>query len=150
MLGGSVFQMSSIITAKQMELYVITCDYLPENPRHKYADEYYNISTTDMEGVLELARKLKIVGIVCYASDPSAPTAAYVAEKLELLGNSYQPVKILASKDLFREFLTENKFKVPRAKGYSSLQSALNEIDTFKMPVMVKPVDSCGSTGISK
>jgi len=150
MLGGSVFQVPSIITAKQMGLYVITCDYLPDNPGHKYADEYYNISTTDMNGVLELARKLKIDGIVCYASDPSAPTAAYVAEKLGLPGNPYRSVKTLANKDLFRAFLSENGFKVPRAKGYSSLQIAIDEFGEFKMPVMVKPVDSCGSKGVSK
>lgn len=150
MLGGSAFQAPSIITAKQMGLYVITCDYLPENPGHKYADEYYNVSTTDKDAVLELARKLRIDGIVCYASDPSAPTAAYVAEKLGLPGNPYKSVNILANKDLFRTFLAENKFKVPRAKGYSSLQAALDELHTFKMPVMVKPVDSCGSKGVSK
>lgn len=150
MLGGSAFQVPSIITAKQMGLYVITCDYLPENPGHKYADEYYNVSTTDLDAVLELARKLKIDGIVCYASDPSAPTAAYVAEKLGLPGNPYKSVEILTNKDFFRRFLKENNFKVPKAGGYSSLQSALNEFDTFKMPVMVKPVDSCGSKGVSK
>lgn len=150
MLGGSVFQVPSIITAKKMGLYVITCDYLPENPGHKFADEYYNVSTTDLDAVLELARKLKIDGIVCYASDPSAPTAAYVAEKLGLPGNPYKSVNILANKDLFRAFLTENNFNVPRAKGYSCLQSALDEFEQYKMPVMVKPVDSCGSKGVSK
>jgi len=150
MLGGSVFQVPSIITAKEAGLYVITCDYLPDNPGHKYADEYHNVSTTDKDAVLDLAHKLKIDGIVCYASDPSAPTAAYVAEKMGLPGNPYKSVNILANKDLFRAFLAENNFKVPKAKGYSSLQVALNELNTFKMPVMVKPVDSCGSKGVSK
>ena len=150
MLGGSHFQIPSIITAKKMGNYVITCDYLPENPGHKYADEYYNVSTTDKEKVLALAQKLNIDGIVCYASDPSAPTAAYVAEKLGLPGNPYRSVEILANKDLFRKFLADNDFHVPRAKGYSSIQEAKDDFYNFILPVMVKPVDSCGSKGVSK
>ncbi|MBQ5658371.1 MAG: hypothetical protein IIV02_02440, partial [Peptococcaceae bacterium] len=35
--------------------YVITCDYLPSNPGHQFAHEYYNVSTTDKEAVLALA-----------------------------------------------------------------------------------------------
>ena len=84
MLGGSLAQIPSIKKAKEMGLYVITCDYLPDNPGHKFADEYHNVSTTDKEKVLELAKGLNIDGIVCYASDPAAPTAAYVAEMLGL------------------------------------------------------------------
>ena len=57
---------------------MISVDYLPNNPAHKFADEYYNVSTTDRDGVLALAQKLKIDGICTYASDVSTPTVAYV------------------------------------------------------------------------
>ena len=93
MLGGSMQQIPIIKRAKEMGLYVITCDYCPDNPGHKFADEYYNVSTTDLDAVLELAKRLNIDGIVAYASDPAAPTAAYVSEKLGLPGNPYQSVK---------------------------------------------------------
>ena len=79
MLGGAMQQIPAIQHAKSLGLHVITCDYLPENPGHKFADEYYNVSTTDLDGVLSLAQKLRIDGIVAYASDPAAPTAAYVS-----------------------------------------------------------------------
>ena len=52
MLGGSRQQIPIIKLAKEMGLYVITCDYTPENPGHKFADEYYDVSTTDLEKVL--------------------------------------------------------------------------------------------------
>lgn len=150
MLGGSHFQVPSIITAKEMGLYVITCDYLPGNPGHKYADEYYNVSTTDKEAVLNLAKTLNLDGVVCYASDPAAPTAAYVAEKLELPSNPYKSVEILSNKDMFREFLDKHGFKTPKAKGYTSIKDALDDIDGFKLPVIIKPVDSSGSKGVTK
>lgn len=150
MLGGSYIQIPAIKAAREMGHYVITCDYLEDNPGHQYAHEYYNVSTTDKNGVLSLATSLKIDGIVCYASDPAAPTAAYVAEKLGLPSHPYKSVEILSNKDLFREFLRENNFNVPKAKGYHSIEEAELDFYQFKMPVMVKPVDSSGSKGVSK
>jgi len=149
LLGGSNFQIPSIVKAKELGYYAITCDYLPNNPGHKYADEYHNVSTTDKEGVLDLAKKLKVDGIVCYASDPGAPTAAYVAEKLGLPSNPYKSVEILTNKSLFRKFLAENGFNTPKAKAYANVLDALNDLPAFRLPVFIKPVDSSGSKGIS-
>lgn len=150
LLGGSHFQVPSVTTAKVLGYYTISCDYLPDNPGHKFADEYHNVSTTDAIAVLALARKLKIDGIVCYASDPAAPTAAYVAEQMGLPGNPYASVEILSNKDKFRAFLTANGFRVPRAKGYACLADAISDFDSFAYPVMVKPVDSSGSKGVTR
>lgn len=150
MLGGSLYQVYAIKEAVRLGYHVITCDYLPENPGHKFSHEYYNVSTTDKEAVLELAKKLKVDGVVAYASDPAAPTAAYVCEKLGLPTSPFQSVEILSKKDLFRKYLTEHGFNVPKAKGYTKYEDALADIDNFKLPVMVKPVDSSGSKGINK
>ena len=149
-LGGSMQQIPAIKKAKEMGIYVITCDYLPNNPGHKFADEYYNVSTTDLDGVLAIAEKLKIDGIVAYASDPAAPTAAYVSDKLKLPGNPFDSVKLLTEKDLFRKFLSEHGFNCPEAKGYHTYEEAYEDIDRFNFPVMVKPVDSSGSKGVVK
>lgn len=150
MLGGSMQQIPAIKKAKEMDFYVITADYLPDNPGHKFADEYYNVSTTDLEGILELSKKLNIDGIVAYASDPAAPTAAYVSEKLGIPGNPFDSVKILTHKDLFRDFLAKNGFCTPKANGYDTYEQANKEINQFNFPVMVKPVDSSGSKGVVK
>lgn len=150
MLGGSLYQTYAIKEAKRLGYYVITCDYLPDNPGHKYSDEYHNVSTTDKEAVLKLAQELNVDGIVAYASDPAAPTAAYVCEKLGLPTSPYKSVEILSNKDLFRDFLQNNGFNCPKAMGFTTYEDALAHIDEFKLPVMVKPVDSSGSKGINK
>lgn len=150
MLGAAMQQIPAIKKAKEMGYYVITCDYLPDNPGHQYADESYDVSTTDLDGVLELAKNTHIDGIVAYASDPAAPTAAYVAEKLGLPGNPYDSVRILTQKDLFRAFLQEHGFNAPKACGFSTYEEAEKQIDDFSFPVMVKPVDSSGSKGVVK
>jgi len=73
MLGASWLQVPAIEYALSQGYDVITCDNRPENPGHALAMESYDVSTTDQEGVLELARRLKIDGVVAYASDPSVP-----------------------------------------------------------------------------
>lgn len=150
MLGGSLYQTYAIKEAKRLGYYVITCDYLPDNPGHRFADEYHNVSTTDKEAVLALARALKVDGVVAYASDPAAPTAAYVCEQLGLPTSPYKSVEILSNKDLFRAFLQENGFNCPKAKGYVRFEDARADLPGFRLPVMVKPVDSSGSKGITK
>ncbi|WFF74412.1 ATP-grasp domain-containing protein [Proteiniclasticum sp. QWL-01] len=150
LLGGSTQQVPAIEYANSQGYYTVLCDYLPDNPGQNYAKRFYCVSTTDKDAILEVAKNEKVDGIVAYASDPAAPTAAYVAEKLGLPTNPYKSVEILAFKDKFRQFLRENNFKCPKAKGFSSLESAKDEISQFTFPVMVKPIDSSGSKGVSK
>lgn len=149
LLGGSNQQVIAIETAKKLGYYTILCDYLPDNPGQNYADKFYLESTTDKEKILEIARKEKINGILAYASDPAAPTAAYVSEKLGLPGNPYKPVETLCNKDKFREFLSKNGFNTPRYKMCESIEDVLENIEKLQFPIIIKPVDSSGSKGIS-
>lgn len=147
-LGGSNFQIPIIKRAKEMGLYVISCDYLPDNPGHQFSDEYHNVSTTDKEGVLELAKTLNIDAIVTLSSDPAIPTVAYVANALGLNGPSPDAVTILSEKDLFRSLLSKLEFKVPKNYIVNSA-SIPKEIVNSTSKFVVKPVDSCGSKGIT-
>ena len=150
MLGGNHFQITGIQAAKEQGYYVITVDYLPNNPGHKLADEYHNISTLDKHGVLKLAQSLKIDGIVSFASDVSAPTAAFVAEQMGLPTNPYSSVEILTHKNLFRNFLREHGFPTPIGATFTELKDAMNFMDEVQTTVMIKPVDSSGSKGVFK
>ena len=150
LLGGLRYLLPVIETAHKLGLYVITCDNIPDNIAHNYSDEYRNISIIDKGAVLKLAKQLEIDGIMSFAVDPGVLTAAYVAEELGLPGPPYKSVKILQNKALFRQFLAENNFNVPKAKGFSTYEDAENGIDFFKFPVIVKPVDSAGSKGVTK
>ncbi|QCR31978.1 ATP-grasp domain-containing protein [Lysinibacillus sp. SGAir0095] len=149
-LGGSSVQIPIIKKARQMGHYVVVCDYLEENPGRHYAHEFHNISTTDKEKLYDIAAKLNIDAIVCYSSDTNAVPAAYVSEKLRLPTHPYKSIEILTNKEKFRGFLKENNFNTPRAKAFCCWKKAEGEIHRFKMPVMIKPVDSSGSKGVSK
>ena len=152
LLGGSAQQVVAIDTARRLGYRTVLCDYLTDNPGQFHADKFYLVSTTDMEAVLEVAKSEKVDGVLAYASDPAAPTAAYVAEKLGLPTNPYESVEILCNKDKFRSFLNENGFCTPNAKGYCDLRKAKMDLvnGLFRFPVIVKPVDSSGSKGVSR
>lgn len=147
LLGGSAQQVVAIETAKRLGYETILCDYLPDNPGQYHAHRFYQVSTTDKAAILAIAQKEAIHGIVAYASDPAAPTAAYVAEVMGLPGNPAASVEILCNKDQFRRFLAENGFNAPQAGGYSNVEDAMADLARFRLPVIIKPVDSSGSKG---
>ena len=147
LLGGSAQQIVAIKTAKRLGYYTVLCDFLTDNPGQYEADKFYLVSTTDKDAVFEIAQKEHVDGVLAYASDPAAPTAAYIAEKLGLPGNPCQSVEILCNKDRFRKFLLENGFSAPKANGYASVEDALNDKANYEYPIIIKPVDSSGSKG---
>lgn len=151
LLGGLRYLLPVIEEAHKLGIYVITADYLPDNIAHKYSDEYCNVSIIDKDAVLKEAQRLQIDGILSHAVDPGVTTAAYIAEKMGLpFQCSYKAACILQDKSLFRQFLSEHDFNCPHAKGYTSIEDALNDVDYFTWPVIVKPVDSAGSKGVTK
>lgn len=150
LLGGSSAQLIAIEKAKELGYYTVLCDYLPDNPGQYIADSFYLVSTTDKEAVLNVAKEEQINGIVAYSSDPAAPTAAYVANAMNLPGMNYDIVRHFCEKQLFREFLKKNGFYVPQSVeviipyNYDSI-----DISHLQFPLIVKPTDSSGSKGIT-
>ncbi len=151
LLGGLRYLLPVIEAAHRHGIHVITVDYLPGNIAHKYSDEYHNVSIIDKEAVLALARELQIDGIMSFAVDPGVVSAAYTAEQMGLpFQCSYEAACILQDKSRFRQFLADNGFNVPNARGYNEADDALKDIDYFNWPVIVKPVDSAGSKGVTR
>jgi len=149
LLGGSAQQVIAIETAKRLGYYTVLCDFLPDNPGQYAADKFYLVSTTDKEAVLEVAKKEQVEGVLAYASDPAAPTAAYVAEKMGLPTNPYHAVDTLCNKDEFRRFLSESGFNAPQCGGYCTVDEAIRDTARFNLPIIIKPVDSSGSKGVT-
>lgn len=148
-LGGSENQLPLIKTAKNMGHYIIVCDYSEENVGKDYANMFYCISTLDKKAVLETARLEKIDSIVTN-SEPAVPIAAYVANEMDIPSTSYESILTLTRKDLLRKFLIKRKFNSPKAFSTSIYYEALDSLKDLTFPVMVKPIDSSGSRGVSR
>lgn len=149
LLGGSAQQVVAIETAKRLGYATVLCDYLPDNPGQYAADTFYQVSTTDKQAVLSIAKAEKVDGVLAYASDPAAPTAAFVAEALGLPTNPYASAEILCNKDQFRSFLKGHGFCTPDSIGCETPEAALAAVQSIPLPVIIKPVDSSGSKGVT-
>ena len=149
-LGGSFAQLPFIEEAKKRGYYTILVDYLDDNPGQKYVNEYFNLSTTDKEAVLQLALRVKPDIVYSYASDPAATTVAYVADKLGLeYANNPNSVNILGEKNKFKEFLKLNGFNIPEFIIIDSTDFNIEELEKLRLPFFIKPTDSSGSKGVS-
>ena len=149
-LGGSFAQLPFIKEAKKRGYYTILVDYLDDNPGQKYVNEYFNLSTTDKEAVLQLALRVKPDIVYSYASDPAATTVAYVADKLGLeYANNPNSVNILGEKNKFKEFLKLNGFNIPEFIIIDSTDFNIEELEKLRLPFFIKPTDSSGSKGVS-
>lgn len=152
LLGGSQQQVVAIETAKRLGYRTVLCDYLPDNPGQHAADVFYRESTTDRERMLEIAQAEGAAGVLAYASDPAAPTAAYVAERLGLPTNPLVAVETLSVKHLLRQHLATHGFPCPRSVSIAAQADAavlLDRAAPMSFPVVLKPTDSSGSKGIS-
>ncbi|MGV3523047.1 MAG: ATP-grasp domain-containing protein [Candidatus Sericytochromatia bacterium] len=153
-LGAAASQVPIIRRARDAGHEVLTTDYLPDNPGHRLAHRAYGVSTTDRAGVLALARAQQIDGIVAFASEPAAPTAAYVSEKLGLPGNPFASVLNLSHKGRFRRLLQQAGLPSPRFATAQRLEAACallaKRVEEGPSSWLIKPVDASGSKGVSR
>lgn len=152
LLGGSTQQLIAIQKAKELGIYTVLCDYLPDNPGQYIVDKFYQVSTTDVNAVCEVAKKEAVDGILPYCSDPAALPASIVCSRLNLPSNPFKSVEILGLKYRFREFLKNNGFVCPNFFVFNSNDSIkliTEKIKNLKYPCLIKPTDSSGSKGIS-
>lgn len=152
LLGGSAQQLVAIRAAKELGYHTVLCDYLPDNPGQYEADTFYQVSTTDVEAVYEIAKTEKVDGILAYASDPAALPAAIVAERLGLPTNPSKSVEILGLKHPWRKFLEETGFASPKATSFSpsiTVSQFAALVSDYSFPIVIKPTDSSGSKGVT-
>lgn len=150
-LGGSRLLMPIIEATHAMGHRVVTCDYLPDNFAHAYADEYRDVSITDLDAVLATAKDCGADGIMSWAADPGVIAASYAAEQLGLpFQGSFDATRTLQDKASFRDFLTRHDFPSPRARTFTSSTAAAEVSASIDFPVIVKPTDAAGSKGVTR
>ena len=87
-IGASILQLPAIQKAKEMGFYVGVADFNPKAIGIKYADEYFNVSTIDIEGVCAVAEEFKPDGIFTLATDMPMRSIAAACKRLGLRGIS--------------------------------------------------------------
>ncbi len=148
-LGGISHMIDIVNTAKRMGIYTIVTDYSPNSPAKALAHKSYDVSTTDIDALLEIAKKENIDGVLNAFEDLNIWVAQELCEKLNLpFYATKNQLEIITNKDKFKKVCRENN--VPVIEEYFEGEILSNDdIRKIKFPIIIKPVDSYGSRGIS-
>lgn len=148
-LGGTAPHIELIHQLKERGYWVVLVDYLPNSPAKKHADKHEQVSTLDNEAVLKVARQYEAKLVISACVDQANITACYVAEKLGLPHPySYQLASDITNKGYMKRIMWEND--IPTTKYvFLNKEEELGE-NNLSFPVMVKPADSCASSGVKK
>ena len=147
-IGASYLQLPLVKKAKEMGLHAICFAWAEGAVCKDEADEFYPISIVEKEQILSICREKQIDGICTIASDVAAPTVAYIAEKMGLIGNSYEVASRANNKYLMRQAFSAAGIPCPAYRKITSYEQ-LN-IEAFRLPLIVKPTDRSGSLGVTK
>lgn len=144
-IGASVLQVPAIRKAKEMGLYVAVADYNPNAVGIPLADEYYNVSTIDEEGVYRAAKEFKADGIMTLATDMPMRSIAYACERLGLVGIKYDTAVKATDKGEMIKTFAEKGVEHPWFYIYTPGEKLP---DGISFPCITKPTDNSGSRGV--
>lgn len=149
-IGASILQLPAIIKAKEMGYYVAVLDYNPKAVGIPYADEYFNISTIDVEGVAKAAQDWGADGIMTLATDMPMRAVAKACETLGLNGISYETaVKATDKGEMIKAFEAHGVahpwyYVAPDPDSFEQI------VGKAAFPCIMKPTDNAGSRGVVK
>ncbi|MBU0677858.1 MAG: ATP-grasp domain-containing protein [Verrucomicrobia bacterium] len=149
-LGAGLYQLPAIEAGRDLGAFVIAVDGSEDAPGLAKADERYVLDISDPEACLELARRLEIDAVVSICTEVGVPPAARIAEELGLPGISTGAALAATDKWVMRNRFAEAGIAGPQFRLAIDEQEALAAARDIGFPVVVKPVDSAGSRGISR
>lgn len=147
-IGASVLQLPAIKRAKEMGYYVGVIDYDPNAIGIPFADEYFNVSTIDIEGVTKTAEEFRPDGIMTLATDMPMRSIAAACEKLGLSGISFETAVKSTDKGEMIKAFEENNVEHPWYHIISSVDELDLKLEKITYPCISKPTDNSGSRGV--
>ena len=147
-IGASILQLPAIKLAKELGYYVGVIDYNPNAIGVPYADEFFNVSTIDIDGVVKTAEVFHPDGIMTLATDMPMRSIAAACEKLGLCGISFDTaIKSTDKGEMIRAFEAKG-VEHPWYYILSAPEELDSVIDKITFPCISKPTDNSGSRGV--
>ncbi|MFI6297999.1 ATP-grasp domain-containing protein [Nonomuraea sp. NPDC050790] len=142
-LGGSDGTVSAFRAARRLGLSTICVDMRADAPGVAEADEFLHLSTRDVAAVAAALRgRADLAGLLAPGSDINLPSLVELAGLLGLpCGLTEETLRVSTDKAAFRETCLRLGLPSPRYSTDPEVRPAL--------PVIVKPVDSGSSRGIT-
>ena len=143
-LGGMRFSCEIVNKAKEMGIYTLVADYnkIEDSPAKQIADEAVDLSVTDVEAVVDFISNNAVDGVFVGFNDMLLPYYAEICKKAGL--------PCYGTKEQFDTLIAKDKYKaLCRQFGVPTIPEYSIDDENINYPVLVKPVDSSGSRGIT-
>lgn len=111
------------------------------------AYKFYPISITEKEKILEICKEINADAVLTAGSDLAVNTVNYVANRMDLIGNSEECTLVSTNKYRMRKKFEECNVPSPKFIKLSEHEKLAYD---FKPPIIIKPTDRSGSRGITK
>ncbi len=151
LLGGSRYTLRSIRAARELGFEVVVVDRDPAAEGLRHADYGEAVDITDVDGVIAVARRYEVQGVVAL-SDFGVRAAAEAADALGLVGLSRDVALRATSKYWMRRLWDECGVPSAAWRLVTSVEQAHAAVDDLnRWPLILKPDDSRGggSRGVS-
>ena len=144
-LGASIAQIPFIKQAKAMGLIVAVADYNNKAEAIEYADEYFECSLVDLDGLRSVTKEFQPDGITCAASDVGVESCAVLCEEFHLPGMTPQVAHVVKNKEAMIKAFEAAGVAHPAYKTIGTPEDPIN----MDFPLITKPIDKSGSRGIN-
>lgn len=147
-IGASILQLPAIKRAKELGYYVGVIDYNPKAIGIAYADEFFEVSTIDIDKVAETTKNFNADGIMTLATDMPMRSVAKAAEVCGLPGISMDTaIKATDKGEMIKAFElcgVEHPwyYIIPDINVFNNIKRKV------QFPCIMKPIDNAGSRGV--
>lgn len=147
-LGASVSQLAAIRQARTSGWRVVAVDADPRAVGFAEADAAEAVDFTDVDRVLEVARRHRVDAVVAISTDRAVPVAAAVADRLGLPGIGTETARVMTDKAAMRTRLQEHAVPQPAFAIVSDDVEPTWQLEAIGRPAVLKPIDSGGQRGV--
>src|SRR5688500_9563870 len=131
-----------------MGLRVVAVDRNPEAPGLAAADVAEVVDFSDVDAVLEVARRHGVDGVLTSSADRAVPVVAAVAEALGLPGIGTETAYVMTQKIAMRRVLGDAGVPQPEFAAVRNVHEGFAALERVGLPAVLKPADSGGQRGV--
>ncbi|WP_172135670.1 ATP-grasp domain-containing protein [Adlercreutzia sp. ZJ473] len=147
-LGGTAAHIALLKELKGRGYYTVLVDYYLNPVAAPFADVHIRESTMNQEKVLEIARYYDADLVLSTCVDQANITACYVMEALgKTPPYTYETALSITDKLEMKRVMLESGIPTSRQ---ALVGDGIPDVSSLCFPIMVKPVNCCGATGVKK
>lgn len=148
-LAGGFPQIDLIEKLKARGIRTLLADYYEQPVAKDHADEFYQVSTLDVDAIRELCEREAVDFLITVCTDQALLTVAQISEELGLpCYIDYQTARNVTNKAYMKSVMMKNHIPTARFMIAEDFNELKNE--GWQFPLIVKPVDCNSSKGVVK